>query len=160
MEGHCQARQSRTGPGPRWGQRWTEGVISRGRTSLVQSTSSTRYIGLSPPLAFVLQSLLGSSTQRSWHPEDAQLMPAERGMGYDCLPHPTPPTGTSPVPPWSWPGSPPCAAHSAYLLPSGRPGPGLPQASGPTLSWQPRQPRWLCGAGPDEEGEVGGFLLQ
>lgn len=68
--------------------------------------------------------------------------------------------GHSPAPPWSWPGPRPCAARSAGRLPSGRLAPGLPQASGPTPSWRPRRPRWLCGAGPDEEGEVGGLPLR
>ena len=75
-------------------------------------------------------------------------------------PHPHSPAGASPAPPWSWPGPRPCAARSAGRLPSGRLAPGPPQASGPTPSWQPRRPQWLCGAGPDEEGEVGGYLPQ
>ena len=75
-----------------------------------------------------------------------------------CDPHsPHCTVGASPAPPWSWPRPRPCVARSAGQPPSGRLVPGQLQASGPTPSWQPRRPRWLCGAAPDEEGRVWGL---
>lgn len=137
--------QAKHGKGlPGWGQR--RGRAFPWSVTQVQHSPPCPPFCVSPLLGLVpLESLSLQPAEQVHAPRTAQLTTAESN-GVQLPPTPNPPraAGTSPVPPWSWQGPLPCAARSACLPPSGRSGPGLRRASGPTPSWRPGRPQWPC----------------